>query len=206
MYRSAQEEAGYNDLNLESFWDWDEKIRLTARFPVVYSREALVEYRLHGGGFSASEPEMHSRAMIQVYEKNLSLLSNRSQTETTRVKCHIESMLALRQAKLPLPKHASYYSARSVYDRNRVLLDHLSKHDRKVLEKELTPIFTQLVGQVAREEIEKGNRRAAVKYWLESLRHNPKSFDFGSAAQLILPQCGYRRLKDAYRGFCEVRR
>jgi len=38
-YRFTSDEVGYIDEKLESQWDWDEIVRLTARFPVAYSGE-----------------------------------------------------------------------------------------------------------------------------------------------------------------------
>jgi glycosyltransferase involved in cell wall biosynthesis len=165
VYRSALEEVGYMDVNLESYWDWDEKLRLSARFPVVYSGEALVEYRQHGGGLSKSNPEKHFRGMVQVYEKHLPLLQQRTKTEEIRVRCNIESLLARKQSDLPLCERSDDYSPRKVYERNRRLLNRLPPNDRQLLKVEMTPLFKELARQTADEELRKGNKKAALKYW-----------------------------------------
>jgi glycosyltransferase involved in cell wall biosynthesis len=174
MYHSALEEVGYLDENLESYWDWDEKIRLSARFPVIYSDQALVEYRQHEGGLSKSHPEKHFRGMVQVYEKHLPLLQQRTKTEEIRVRCNVESVLALQQRHLPPAEQQSYYSARNVYDRNRELLNQLSPYDLLVVKRELAPIFKQLARRAAEEENRKGNAKTALKYWFHFLRHSPQ--------------------------------
>jgi glycosyltransferase involved in cell wall biosynthesis len=205
MYRSTVEEVGYNDKKLESYWDWDRKIRLTARFPVVYSGEALVEYRNHNEGLSHRDPEKHFRGMMDVYEKNLPLLAQRSLVEVTRVRCHIESLLALRQINLPLPERLDYYSAHNMYKRNRILLGRLPENDRMVLEKELSTVLESLAWQAAREGIDRGDRRLAFKYWIEVLGYNSKSLNLNLAAQIMLPRWGYSRLKAVYCGLRDIR-
>lgn len=198
MYCSALAEVGYNDLSLESYWDWDEKIRLVARFPVVYSGEALVEYRQHEGGFSKSDPAKHFRAFVKVYEKHLPLLERRIKAEAARVKCNIESLIALRQVRLPVSEHLDYYSVHNVYRRSRRLLDELLKSDRAALEKELAPLFAQLARQLTREALGSGNRKLALKYWLESLRYTPRRSDIELATQVMLPRWAYQTLKPLY--------
>jgi glycosyltransferase involved in cell wall biosynthesis len=204
-YRYTSDEIGYMDENLDSYMDWDLKIRLTERFRVVYSGEALVEYRINDGGLSYGDLEKQVRAMRDVYEKNLPLLNHRSPTEATRVRCHIESLLALQQTNHPLPMALNYYSARRVYDRNRTLLNQLSKHARTVLKGELSTPLEQLAREAAKEEIERGNRRLAFKYWIEVLRYNSNSLNLNLAAQIMLPRWGYSRLKAVYCGLRDIR-
>lgn len=70
LYRSCFDEVGYYDEKLTLFEDWDFKIRLTERFPVAYSGEALVEYRLHPEGISNMPFQMHLNSMKIVYDNN----------------------------------------------------------------------------------------------------------------------------------------
>jgi glycosyltransferase involved in cell wall biosynthesis len=206
MYRSALDEVGHYDEDIPIHIDWDLKIRLAAKFHVAYSGEALVEYRVHDRGVHNSPPELLYKSILAVYEKNLPLLNQRSQIEQILVKCHIESLLALRQNSLPLSERVSYYSARNVYLRNRILLDQLPKSDRVALEKELAPVFTQLARRLAKEALESGDRKLALKYWLESLLYTPGRFDFRLAAQVMLPRWAYQELKPVYRALCGIRR
>lgn len=205
MYRFTLDEIGYNDENLDSYWDWDEKIRLTARFPVVYSGEALVEYRKHKEAFSSREPEKHFGAMVKVYEKHLPLLKQRSRKEACWVRCNIESLLALLQVNLSLPERVSYYSACDAYERNRKLLDRLPEHDRAALEKKLATALVSLAWLAAKEEIARGNIRSVHKYLLELLRHNPKSLNLKLVAPIMLPRWAYISIKTAYRGLRDAR-
>ena len=195
MYRSALEDVGYMDENLASYWDWDEKIRLTARFPVVYSGEALVEYRQHGGGLSKSNPEKHFRGMVQVYQKHLPLLQQRTKIEEIKVRCAIEGLLALRQSRLPLHERSDEYSSTAVYERNRALLNRLPPSDRRLMKREVAPLFRQLVRQRANEELRQGNKRAALKYWFHIFWQDPEGLDLRLLVMLLLPQRLTRSLK-----------
>jgi len=57
-----------------------------------------------------------------------------------------------------------------VYVKNRPLLGDLPETDRVMIKKSLSTKFAQLGLRAAREEIEKGNIKCALQYWLESLR------------------------------------
>ncbi len=63
--------------------DWDLKIRVTAEYPVVYSGNAGVAYRVHGGGIHKTRMDQMYRSARMVAEKNMPLLRNRSITDTT---------------------------------------------------------------------------------------------------------------------------
>lgn len=93
-----------------------------------------------------------------------------------------------------------------VYKKNRPLLDDLSETDRVMIERRLSTRFAGLARQAAREEIEKGNRRLALKYWLDSIRYNPKAFDLRLPAKIILPRWAYTRSKAVYHAFRDLRR
>jgi len=79
---------------------------------------------------------MHLGGMMDVYEKNLPLLAQRSNAEAARVKCNIESLLAVQQDVIQPTEQVPYYCARSVYDRNRRMFDQLSERKRMSLEKD----------------------------------------------------------------------
>ena len=205
MHRLSFDEEGHCDESLESYWDWDMKIRLTHRFPVSYSGEALVEYRIHGEGFSQSEPEKHFRAMVKVYEKHLPLLENRAKKEAARVMLNVESLLAKSQIDFDISDQLPNYSIRNVYSRNRQQLKDLPKKDRRKLEKEITPVRRQIASRLLQHttqalftEIQKGNKRRALKYWIERLKYNPENINFGLLAQILLPKLFYRKIKAIY--------
>lgn len=85
LYRSALEAMDYHDENVELYIDWDLKIRLAAAYPVAYSGEALVEYRIHPGGIHNQPLGTHLRDLVGIYHKNLPLLMQRSDTEIRQV-------------------------------------------------------------------------------------------------------------------------
>jgi len=197
LYRSTLDEVGYDDENLQSYWDWDLKIRLTARFPAAYSGEALVEYRAHPGGFSKSEPEKHLKAFVAVYEKNLPLLRQRSKIEETLVKCYIEELIARMQYNLPASDRISYYSPRKVFERNRSLIDRIHGRDRVILGKKLSPLFAQLAKSIIWEQVEKGNKKIAFKYLLKFFKLKPLNLDPKLIAKVLLPKWAHKGLKAA---------
>jgi glycosyltransferase involved in cell wall biosynthesis len=193
VYRVALEQTGYNDPDLESYWDWDGKIRLTSRFRVSYTGEALVEYRVHEGGFSRSQPSTHLRGMVGVYEKNLPLLSSRTLAEAARVKCNIESLIALRQLELPPSERVDRYSASRVCDRNRKLLEELTETERAALEHEVGHEFQLLALRASRDEAMRGNLRLALRYWQEFLRYHSEGQNLKTIARIVLPWRAYTR-------------
>ena len=200
-YCSDLEAVGYDDLNLQSYWDWDEKIRLSARFHAVYSGEALIEYRRHAEGFSEKDAEMHFRAMVQIYEKHLPLLDRVSKKECVRIRSNVESILALQQVRLPPSELLSYYSAPNVYERNRKLLDQLPKQDRVPLKKELFIPFMWFALKAGRDELKRGQIRHGIKYGLDFFRYNRKEVGLMPIARIMLSKLTYTRMRAVYRYF-----
>jgi glycosyltransferase involved in cell wall biosynthesis len=198
MYRSVLQEW-YCDENLEHWWDWDKEIRLTARYPVAYSGEALVEFRQHEGGISRCGPEKHFKAVMAIYEKNLSLLENRSLAEAALCKCGAERIIAAFRNLLPLSEQSDpEYSLRSVYERNLGRVNRLPRKERAALKRKLSPLFGALARQAAEEELERGNRALAIGYWMRSLLHNPGSFEPYQTARVVLPTPVFSLLRAAY--------
>jgi len=193
--RFAFDKEGHCDESLESYWDWDRKIRYAARFQVAYSGEALVEYRIHGHGFHAQDPQKHFSAMVKVYEKNAALLRRRSKREIAVIRCDVEAILALDQRRFPASERLPHYGAGKVYGRSVALLRELSRLDRVAVAKDLQAVFQRLLHGAAREEIERGNKGVALKHWLESLRHPPRRVDPALFAGMLLPRWAYERLK-----------
>ncbi len=97
MYKSVIDELGYDE-NVQIFLDIDIKIRATARFPVIYSGEALVEYRHHSLGIHNRPMEEIFKDMLGVYLKNMPLLASRSVEEAQQIRRSvIEKMFRLVQ-------------------------------------------------------------------------------------------------------------
>jgi glycosyltransferase involved in cell wall biosynthesis len=203
IYRSALEENGYHDddENLKSYWDWDLKIRLTARFLVAYSGEPLVEYRLHEGGYSKYQPSMQFGALAKVYEKHLPLLAFRSKMEAAIVLCNVENLLMMQQSSLPASQRIAKYSASSVYERCCRVLSQLTKHEINIMEEKLSTSLVCLARQAISEQIEKGNRILAAIYGAKYLRLGLKYIDLKLFCRILLPSRAYELLRSSSHRF-----
>lgn len=197
--RRAFSEEGHCDERLESYWDWDRKIRFAARFPVAYSGKALVEYRQHEESFSRQDAAKHLRAMVDVYEKHLPLLSRRSAEEVIRIRCNIECLLGLELIRLPLSESADFFSVRSVLERNASALRQLPKDDRAVLNAELSPLLAKLCLRAARERLGKGHKISALRYLMHSLQYASKPPDLRLALEIILPSPAFALVQTMHR-------
>lgn len=80
MYRSVFEEIGYDE-NIKIYLDLDFKIRATARFPVAYSGEVLVDYRFHNQGIHATATKDLEKDELAVWRKNIQLLAERPEPQ-----------------------------------------------------------------------------------------------------------------------------
>src|SRR5438132_5358071 len=92
MYKSVLDDLGFDE-QIEIFLDLDIKIRATARFPAVYSAEALVEYRHHSLGIHNSPLEKVFKDKLLVYLKNLHLLASRTAEEGRQIKLSIAKQM-----------------------------------------------------------------------------------------------------------------
>lgn len=173
IHRSVFDEEGQSDLSLTSFWDWDRKIRYAARFQVAYSGEALVERRLHEGGFSRSQPEVHSRALVQVYEKNFPLLTGRSPEDILRVMVNIEGRIISQRITHASPLGLERYSPSVVMARIAHRLHTLPTDSRRNLERELASPLAQIAFVAAEEALDIGNRKDAFRSYRMLLRYAP---------------------------------
>jgi glycosyltransferase involved in cell wall biosynthesis len=93
-----------------------------------------------------------------------------------------------------------------VYAKHRSLLEDLPESDRTFIEKGLSAKLAQFSLQVARGEIKRGRIKRALKYCLESWRHNPEGFGPRLVAALLLLQQANTRLKAVYHGLRNTRR
>jgi glycosyltransferase involved in cell wall biosynthesis len=168
----AFQEEGHCDESLESYWDWDRKIRYAARFPIAYSGEALVEYRKHDTSFSKSSPDMHVKAFVQIYEKHLPLLKNRPLSESLYVKANLETYIAKRQQSLSKTDNVNYYSHRNVYRRNQSSLKKLSNKNDQAIKKRLSQLLSKFITQSIKNDLRQGNRNEALKTWIFFFMNN----------------------------------
>jgi glycosyltransferase involved in cell wall biosynthesis len=193
MYRNALEDVGYSDPTLVSFWDWDGKVRLTAKYKGVYTGEPLAEYRKHKGGFSQTYPEEGIQALIQVYEKNQVLLKSRTAEEVAYIKLSLESLIALRQLNLNKSLRDADYTVFAVFDRNRKLMEALPEDKCKHLETELSEEFTQLAVRIARDEFLKFNVRTGMDYLSKASRYRRQDIINRKLLKVLLPTWALRR-------------
>ncbi len=188
VYSSALERVGLFDLNLDNYWDWDEKIRLTYKFPVVYSGHALVEYRLHKDGIHMQDAKIQIRAISRIFEKHLEKLKHRSECDQIRVRCSLESLMAKYQFQKSATNAGHHPSASLAYERNYNLLLNLAPNDRKVLIAELSESFLTLALIALREQIKKVNIKLAFKYFLEIFRYRIFSINIYFLIRVLIPR------------------
>jgi glycosyltransferase involved in cell wall biosynthesis len=171
IYRSCYDEIGYLDTTLESLWDWDEKIRLAAKYQVVYSGEALIEYRQHPKGFSKQNEEKHLKAFIKIYEKYVHLLKQRSPEDEARVVCRLESLIATRQSRQPARYLNERYSLSNVFLRNKKMLGELSDEARISIELANRQLLEDVEREALREVIQKCRKRTVLQELFKSFFH-----------------------------------
>jgi len=187
IYRDNWEETGDCDINLKSYMDWDLRIRLTSRYKVAYSGEALVIYRQHPGGISRSNPAMNYHAMVSVYEKHINLLSNMPLRDQIQVRCNIESILALRQLNLPKSAQLDRFTAPEVFNRNLILLEELPDHEYDKLDSGALNQFLLLSLRLSRDEFLRGRLNSAFKYFKTFQNFNNHHLKLTRIAQILFP-------------------
>ena len=90
---------------------------------------------------------------------------------------------------------------RRIYEKNRCLLNDLPRDERLMIEKRLFSRFGKFAWSAAREKLGEGNKRSALEYFVQSLQYNGyRGWDPRLAAEILLPQWGYKLLKSVYRG------
>ena len=86
-------------------------------------------------------------------------------------------------------------SREKIYQKNSILLKDLPNFDRLDVKKKLFKQLVWLAKNGAREEIEKGNKIQAFKYWLKTWQYNSKDYDWKLATQILLPRWLYLQIK-----------
>ncbi|MBI5100157.1 MAG: glycosyltransferase [Nitrospirae bacterium] len=184
IYRSCYDEIGYLDTSLESLWDWDEKIRLAARYPVVYSGQALVEYRSHPGGFSKQNHEKHLSAFIKIYEKYVNFLERYAQEDRVRVKCRLESMIAI---KLPASSYNEKYSCLNVFCRIQSRFKYLTNEACQSITQENKNLLEAVERKAVEEFISVSSKRIVLKNLLKNMMLENKKFNLKHIVKSFIP-------------------
>ena len=167
FYRSCYEKIDYNDISLGSFWDWDEKIRLTSEYLVVYSGKALVEYRDNPKSIGKNNSQILFRAFKDVYEKHLKLLAKRDLEDKARVQVRLESIIALRQYNLLGQNINNEYSLNKVFQRNIKLLKKLKKNIRHSILENNRDILKVFMKHLIEDNISTNHIYRAYRYQVE---------------------------------------
>lgn len=129
-------------------------------------------------------------------------------TKVLRVAYHDEPLAEYRihNVGLSSAKAAQHLAAfEYIYRKNMPLLDDVGYAERRDIQRKLSEKMAEIAKRAAREEIEKGNRRASLKYWLKSIRYAPNNFASKLAAQILLPRWAYQRLRAVYCRFHNIR-
>ncbi|RMH61702.1 MAG: glycosyltransferase, partial [Calditrichaeota bacterium] len=92
VYKDAFDNVGFN-ASIPVHLDWDMKIRLTFRYPVVWSGARTVYYRLHDSGIHKTRHDKMYASARQVAMKNMALLRNRPKTDTDYVLDNVNALL-----------------------------------------------------------------------------------------------------------------
>jgi glycosyltransferase involved in cell wall biosynthesis len=187
IYRDSWEQTGDCDLDLKSYMDWDLRIRLTSKYKVAYSGEALVVYRQHKGGISRSNPVMNYHAMVTVYEKHQKLLSNMSTIEQIQVRCNIESIFALRQLALSESAQLERYAAPKVFNRILKLINTLPESSLQIIDDGTMNQFLLLTLRLSRDNLLKGHLHSAINYYRTFLKYNNHNLNLKRIAKILLP-------------------
>lgn len=77
--------VGFHDPSLTLYEDFDMRIRLTKRYPVIYCNEPLSEIRVHKTGLSSAAATEHLEAIRSIYCKNRPLLDDLSLAERREI-------------------------------------------------------------------------------------------------------------------------
>ncbi len=114
LYVETLKEIGFreqNDKIIHADWNW--KIRLSAKYDVVYSGQALVDYRQHATSISRRQfDKLHASAQY-IISKNLPLLRSRSESEIDFVLKGINSLLTKLGAQIAEP--VEHYTRANVF-------------------------------------------------------------------------------------------
>lgn len=95
--------------------------------------------------------------------------------------------------------------------KNVPLLRDLSVDRRKHVRKKLGEWIAKVAKRAAKEALVEGNyeysvRREALKYFLDSMKYNPKSFDYRFLLQILFPTSLYNSLSSGTRALRHVKR
>jgi hypothetical protein len=95
FYKYCAEDIGFYDQKIKIWEDWDFRIRMSKKFRYGYCPDVNSAYRRLGNGLHNSEPELHYREQIKIYNKNKHLMSNLRASEKKVIHNRIYSRLKI---------------------------------------------------------------------------------------------------------------
>jgi len=182
----------YYDARLNSFWDWDEKIRLTAKYQVAYSGGIYTDYRQHPGGMSHDRSDRNIVAMMEVYKKNKGLLSGRSLPERVFIMRHAES--AIHELGVSINRASAEYTYEKIVGRLQQVVADEPETESGVRQKAIAMIRPLYVQDIA-EKLNGGQNIRALESWIGYLKNDPNPIDL----QINLPAQLHHVLQGTYR-------
>ena len=93
FYKATADKVGLYDENIKLWEDWDFRIRMSKIFQYGYCPEVNSAYRKLGNGLHNSDPELHYREQIKIYNKNKLLIQDLEEGEKSLIKNRIYSKI-----------------------------------------------------------------------------------------------------------------
>lgn len=93
FYKSCADKIGYYDENIKLWEDWDFRIRMSKKYQYGYCPEVNSAYRKLENGLHNSDPELHYREQIKIYNKNKQLTQDLEKGEISLIKNRIYSKI-----------------------------------------------------------------------------------------------------------------
>ena len=100
FYKYCAQDIGFYDQKIKIWEDWDFRIRMSKKFQYGYCPDVNSAYRRLGNGLHNSEPELHYREQIKIYNKNKHLMSSLEAGEKKVIYNRIYSWLKISFVKL----------------------------------------------------------------------------------------------------------
>jgi glycosyltransferase involved in cell wall biosynthesis len=182
----------YYDAGLNSFWDWDEKIRLTSKYQVAYSGGVYSDYRQHPGGMSQDRSDRNIVAMMKVYDKNKGLISKESLMDQIFVMMHAEA--AINELGRSINRTQQEYTFEKIVRRLKDAIAGAPAVEEEVKRRAIAMIRPLYVHDVW-EKINSRQNALALESWIRYLKEDPDPIDL----QLNLPAQLHQVLQGTYR-------
>ena len=92
-YKNCAKSIGFYDENIKTWEDWDFRIRMSKKFQYGYCSDVNSAYRKLESGLHNSEPLVHYREQIKIYNKNKHLMSDLEKSEKQVIESRVYGRL-----------------------------------------------------------------------------------------------------------------